>query len=114
MSTKKVPTFCTDDTLTLNSCCGVMEVGDFNYDDDEWCSGEPITNIPNKGTGMFVSTFVKGDRDHNKVRSVMKKTYDCLYQSTARTNHGPYAGRDPKTGEKNKIILCIFKHKEVK
>ena len=98
---------------TVPNCCGVYDLGQFYHleDTDNWHYGNTIKEIPVEGTGYFIATFVEGDETQQKAKEFLKNKHVCLFESKPRINHGEYAGLD-KNGEKNKVVLCVFLHKQ--
>jgi hypothetical protein len=86
-----------------NFCCGVDEVGRFDYyegtfdceDDDEDQLYYPT--VERSGSGIFTATFVD-NRDSRKAYEYLVSKYKLLYQSPVKNNDN--SGND--------LFLCVF------
>lgn len=90
---------------TFVHCCGVAEVGGFNYykfnENDyvgNWYQPKPC-EVESPGTGMFVSTFVNDDVC-KEAYEYLCKNHTLLYQSPKFRNRGH-----------NQVFLCVFKYR---
>ena len=89
--------------------CGVYDVG-FFYEAPHASVGYKFEDIHMQGCGIFRCTFIESQRHFLEE---MKKVHTCIFESEPYTNMSPSAGYDSE-GNRNRIILALFKHKDMK
>lgn len=91
----------------LNYCCGVDEVGGFEFEDpsNSWASS--LTQAIEKtrdGTGYFIATFIDDEVCKQAYHELCEKA-TLMYQSPPRFN--------PRHGV-NEVFVCVFLYKDIK
>lgn len=88
--------------------CGVYDLGHF-HDVPQHFTGFLFDTLPFQGCGIFRCSFTE---DQRPFLEELKKHHTCLFESEPYTNMSPSCGYD-KQGERNKIIVAVFLHKDV-
>jgi hypothetical protein len=85
------------DSNRLAFCCGIVEIGSFDYQDISFSS---IPEHTNSDVAFYVSSFIN-THEQREAYLEMKKYFKLIYQSPVRVN--------PNSG--NEIFMCIYTDK---
>ncbi|CAB4132759.1 hypothetical protein UFOVP249_11 [uncultured Caudovirales phage] len=75
----------TAERYTLETCCGVDEIGEFEHDDPGF--GHDLDKVVNgySGTGLVISAFIDS-KECRQAYEFLKDKYKILYQSDPYRN----------------------------
>lgn len=97
---QRVDKFLTFAHENLPFCCGVKDVGDFDYYEEptrEEPAVEEFDSVRRSGTGLFTATFVN-NHSNQKAYEYLVSKYKLLYQSPVKNNDN----------SRNDLFLCVF------
>jgi hypothetical protein len=95
--TKQVLTFYQD---SMNSCCGVGEIGSFNLQEggiNAFGYTPTPSNLQRSGTGLMVAAFINNAANKAAYEKMVKE-HKLLYQSPVKRN----------SNSGNRLFFCVF------
>lgn len=86
-----------NDLRRMFTCCGVQEIGGFDFTDSAW-GGDKIEEVSqDEGADLLIAAFIDESGQKEAYEALCKK-FRLLYQSPVKRNRN----------SGNRLFLCVF------